>query len=196
MDYCTIDDVKSRLDISSDSYDFRISEFVTVCSRWVDEYCHLPANGFTVSSDSTRYFGHGDLSIREQFRTLRLDAPLISVTTLTNGDGAVLAPAAYRLEPRNESHYWSIRLLSGYSWNFNVDGEVIVLGKWGYSTVTPPPVKEATALFSAWILKRYQAALQDANANFDLGQITYSESVPKQVKALLTPYQNKARLVG
>ena len=57
-------------------------------------------------------------------------------------------------------------------------------------------MKEATALFAAWLLKRYQAALQDATANFDLGQLTYSESVPKQVKALLTPYQNKARLVG
>ncbi len=196
MDYCAIEDVKSRLNINSGDYDFQIAEFVTMCSRWVDEYCRLPADGFAAGNDSTRYFGLNDMQFASRLSVLRLDAPLLSVTTLTNGDGLVLAPAAYRLEPRNESHYWSIRLLSGYSWNFSIDGEIIVLGKWGYSLAVPSPVREATALFSAWILKRYQAALQDATANFDLGQLTYSESVPKQVKALLTPYVNKARLVG
>ena len=196
MDYCNFDDVKLRLNITGDDYDYQIADFVTTCSRWVDEYCRLPVDGFAVSNDSTRYFGHGDLSIQSWFSVLRLDTPLLTVTTLTNGDGAVLPTLAYRLEPRNENHYFSIRLLSGYSWSFATDGEISVLGKWGRSLVAPAPVKEATALFAAWLLKRYQAALQDATANFDLGQLTYSESVPKQVKALLTPYQNKARLVG
>ena len=193
MDYCNFDDVKLRLNITGDDYNYQIADFVTTCSRWVDEYCRLPVDGFAVSNDSTRYFGHGDIS---GFVALRLDVPLISVTTLTNGDGVILPPLAYRLEPRNENHYFSIRLLSGYSWSFATDGEISVLGKWGRSLVVPAPVKEATALFAAWLLKRYQAALQDAAANFDLGQITYSESVPKQIKALLTPYVNRARLVG
>jgi len=193
MDYCNFDDVKLRLNITGDDYNYQIADFVTTCSRWVDEYCRLPVDGFAVSNDSTRYFGHGDLS---GFVALRLDVPLISVTTLTNGDGVILPPLAYRLEPRNENHYFSIRLLSGYSWSFATDGEISVLGKWGRSLVVPAPVKEATAMFAAWTLKRYQAALQDATANFDLGQITYSESVPKQIKALLTPYVNRARLVG
>lgn len=196
MDYCNFDDVKLRLNITGDDYDYQIADFVTTCSRWVDEYCRLPVDGFAVSSDSIRYFGHGDLSIHERFRVLRLDAPLLTVTTLTNGDGAILPVQAYRLEPRNELRFWSIRLLSSYSWSLDADGEITVTGKWGYSAVVPAPVKEATSMFAAWLLKRYQAALQDATASFDLGQLTYSESVPKQVKALLTPYQNKARLVG
>ncbi len=196
MDYCTFDDVKLRLNITSDDYNYQIADFVTTCSRWVDEYCRLPVDGFAVSGDSTRYFGHGDLSIHSSFSVLRLDMPLLTVTTLTNGNGALIPSPAYRLEPRNENHYFSIRILSGYSWSFATDGEISVSGKWGRSSSVPAPVKEATAMFAAWTLKRYQAALQDATANFDLGQITYSESVPKQIKALLTPYVNRARLVG
>ena len=196
MDYCNFDDVKLRLNIAGGDYDYQIADFVTTCSRWVDEYCRLPVDGFAVASDTVRYFGIGDLRLHSRLDVLRLDAPLLSVTALTNGDGAILPPQSYRLEPRNESPHWSILLLSGYSWSFATDGEISVLGKWGRSLVVPAPVKEATALFAAWLLKRYQAALQDATANFDLGQLTYSESVPKQVKALLTPYQNKARLVG
>lgn len=195
MNYCTFDDVKQRLNITSNDYDFQIAEFVGACSRWVDERCKLPVDGFAVSAETTRYFSHNDLSIQSSFSVLRLDAPLLSVTTLTNGNGAILPAQAYRLEPRNENHYWSIRLLSGYSWSFATDGEIEIVGMWGRSLVPPSPVKEATAIFSAWMLKRYQAALQDATANFDLGQITYSESVPKQVEALLKPYVNRARLV-
>lgn len=195
MDYCAIDDVKSRLNINGGDYDFQISDFVTTCSRWVDEHCRLPVDGFAVESETTRYFGQGDLSINSRFSVLRLDMPLLAVTTLTNGNGSILPAEAYRLEPRNDDHFFSIRLLSGYSWSFVADGEIEVAGKWGRSLAAPAPVREATAMFAAWTLKRYQAALQDAAANFDLGQITYSESIPKQVKALLNPYVNRARLV-
>ena len=62
MDYCNFDDVKLRLNITGDDYNYQIADFVTTCSRWVDEYCRLPVDGFAVSNDSTRYFGHGDLS--------------------------------------------------------------------------------------------------------------------------------------
>ena len=78
MDYCNFDDVKLRLNITGDDYDYQIADFVTTCSRWVDEYCRLPVDGFAVSNDSTRYFGHGDLSIQSGSSVMRLDNPLLT----------------------------------------------------------------------------------------------------------------------
>jgi ADP-ribose pyrophosphatase YjhB (NUDIX family) len=46
MDYCNFDDVKLRLNITGDDYNYQIADFVTTCSRWVDEYCRLPVDGF------------------------------------------------------------------------------------------------------------------------------------------------------
>ena len=62
-------------------------------------------------------------------------------------------------------------------------------GVWGLAASTPPPVKEAAIVFAGWMFKRYQAALSDATVNFDLGELTYSQAVPKQVIALLDPFQ-------
>ena len=55
------------------------------------------------------------------------------------------------------------------------------------ASVAPPNVMEAATMWSAYLVKRYQAALQDATANQDLGQLVYSEAIPKQVLALLRP---------
>jgi hypothetical protein len=53
-----------------------------------------------------------------QGRELRLDAPLLEVITLTNGDGTVLTTTEYHLEPRNASPYGAIKIneLASYSW--------------------------------------------------------------------------------
>ena len=44
-------------------------------------------------------------------------------------------------------------------------------------------------MLTAWTYKRYTVGLQDATANLDLGQLVYSEGVPKQVQMLLQGYR-------
>ena len=190
-DYCTVTQVKTRLDISSAGYDSLLGELATAASRWVDRYCRLPVDGFAQATSATRYY-EDDAVIGS---TLILDVPVISVSSIVNGNGATVAASSYRLLPRNEAPYWRIRLLSGYSWLWTTDGEIQVTGLWGYSTTAPEPVQEATAMLAAWMFKRYQSALQDATVNVDLGELTYSESIPKQVRALLQPYLNLGRVI-
>lgn len=189
-DYCTTSQVKAagRLDISGTSYDTQLAEMVTAASRWIDRYCTDGIdNAFAQGTDATRYYDHRAV----QGEALHLDAPLLTVTTLTNGDGAVISSTYYRLWPRNTGHHLQVRLLSAAAWAFAADGEISVAGKWGLalSGATPQPVSEACAMLSAWMFKRYQAALADATANLDIGQLIYGEAMPKQVVALLTPYR-------
>lgn len=71
---------------------------------------------------------------------LLLDADLLAVTTLTNGDSTVLTTTDYILEPANSYPKFGIRLkdVSSYAWaasSANSSQQVIsVSGVWGYRT--------------------------------------------------------------
>jgi hypothetical protein len=186
-DYCALVDLQApgRLDITGTGYDAVLADLVTACSRWVDRYCKVPVNAFAQTDSAVRYYGRASVMVD----TLFLDAPLLSVTTLVTGGGATLTGAQYRLFPRNGEYYTAIGLLSGVSWGWSIDGEIAVTGAWGMATTPPEPVKEATVMMAAWTFKRYMAGLQDATANLDLGQLLYSEGVPKQVQFLLSGYR-------
>lgn len=190
-DYCTTANIKGagRLNITDSGYDTQLGEIITAASRWIDRFCAGDiVNAFAVGTDTTRYYSQDNL----QGGTLFLDAPLLAVTSITNGDSAAVASNTYRLWPRNAPYYYQVRLLStADGWAFDTDGEIAIVGKWGLalSGSTPEPIKEACAMLAAWMFKRYQAALADATANFDLGQLVYNEAMPKQVVALLEPYR-------
>ena len=187
-DYASASQVKSRLDITGSDYDTVLGELVTAASRWVDRYCRLPEDAFAVDSDSTRYYDEG--AVVDDM--LYLDAPLAQVTSVVNGDGTTLSSSSYWLWPRNRSGEpaWGIRLKSTERWLFSdVDSEIAVTGRFGYSTTAPSAVVEATAALAAWLFKRYQAAMSDGTANFELGQLVYSDAMPKQVRAMLETFQ-------
>lgn len=192
MAYCTAEEIESRLDITGSSYSFDLTELANVASDWIDMHCHVPSSGYQVTADTTRYFDHCAINGRE----LVLDIPLLTVTSVTDGDGTTVSSANYRLTPRNGPRYNAITLLSSYYWRISdVDDEITVVGKFGYSLTTPTPVKEAALMLAGWIFKRYQAALQDNIVNQDLGQIVYGAAMPKQVCALLAPFVNYASLI-
>ena len=70
--------------------------------------------------------------------TIQLDADLLSMTTLTNGDGSVIASTDYILRSINNPPYWSVKLrdVSTVNWEQSTLGsneQVIgVTGVWGW----------------------------------------------------------------
>jgi hypothetical protein len=191
-DYCTKAQVKApgRLNITAATYDTEIDAMIAAASRWIDRVTYDVEDAFAATVAASRYYELD--AIRDG--VLAVDKPLLSVTTLTNGDGNVLAAGTYRLQPRNTTPYWEIRLLSSYAWSWITDGEVEVEGVWGFSATVPAPVQEACMMLAGWMYKRYQAALADATANADLGQLIYGEAMPKQVIALLKPYMQGPKM--
>lgn len=186
MDYCTVGDIQTALDLAGASNDLLLGGIITSASAWIDAHCGLPAGGFKVTADTTRYYEVRSL----RGGMLHLDAPCLSVTTLLNADGTEVAANNRRLYPLNGGRYWQIRLLNGHAWFIVDEGLYAVTGRFGWSAIVPPPVSEATIMLSGWMFKRYQAALQDNAAAPELGQIVYGEAIPRQVLALLAPYRN------
>lgn len=188
--YCTAADIRTALNITSTADDTRLTTLAGAVSTRLDRMYNLPDGGFAVSADSVRYYD--EYSVCEG--VLRLDMPCLSVTTLVDAASSTIPSNGYRLTPVNGERHWAIQLLSGYGWGWVTDGLITVTGKFGWSTAVPNDVHEAATMYAAWLYKRYQAALQDNTANQELGQLIYSEPIPKQVLALLPPRNGKAML--
>ena len=92
------------------------------------------------ATSGTRYYTSSSMDGQR----LYLGADILSVTTLTNGNAAVISGTNFTLEPRNSTVKDTIRLHDGYGWEYStVDSVVTVLGSWGYSASPPADVKRA-----------------------------------------------------
>lgn len=189
--YCTVDDIKGkgRLDIDSTQYDADLDAMLVGISRRIDRYYGVVDNAFYQTATATRSYEADAV----YGRTLVLDMPIITVSSIVNGDAIAVPADDYRLWPRNGRWYNEIRLRENATaisaWGFITDGEIAVTGKWGFALAVPDEIREAATYWASWLLKRYHAALQDASANIDLGRITYSEAMPKTVVNMLPGYR-------
>jgi hypothetical protein len=139
--YATLQEYKDYSDItSSDSTDDAVVEdVITSASRFLDSM----TNRTFYARTETRLFDVPGS------RKLRLDDDLLTISTLTNGDGTVLTTSDYRLLPANVSPKYAIKLLdtSAVFWEADSSGgyevAISVLGTWGYVATTPFDVHQA-----------------------------------------------------
>lgn len=82
---------------------------------------------------------------------------LLSVTSLLNGDGTVLAPSQYWLRPQNTPPYGYIVLQSSGAWIFNTDGLITLTGRFGASLTAPPGIQLATKMLAAYYYREKDA---------------------------------------
>lgn len=183
--YTTIAAVKTSLNITASTDDALLTRIVSAASDWVDKHCNVITGGFA-AAESTRVYTVSDLAADGD---LVLDVPLVSLTTLTDGAGVAVPSGNIRLLPLNGVLKWRLKLVDDDFALSDSNAQISVKGKFGYSTTPSEGVAEATIMLAAWIYKRYQAALQDATANQELGSVIYSSAMPKQVVELLKPYR-------
>lgn len=152
--YCLLADVKSELGIppATSTYDADLSRMITQASRAVDAF--TGRRFYTPTLDETRLF---DVP-REWTDDLLLDFDLYSLTSITNGNGTVIASTDFVLLPANSTPKWGVRLKwrsRSTVWEPSADGDyeqvVQVTGKWGFSSSAPGPIARAVAdTVKAW----------------------------------------------
>lgn len=174
MSYAELEDLKTYLKITYSTDDTILSDALDAATRAIDAYC---GRSF-VARTETRYYSYAD--VRGQ--TLWLDDDLLSVTTLTNADNAVLTDAYYRLEPRSgDGPRHAIRLLSTAAWSFNQDGEIAIAGKWGYSLRPDPLIVQACLWLATYFYRLKDNQTFDVTATPELGTITIPRGMPQQL---------------
>jgi hypothetical protein len=182
--YVTLAELKTYLGIVDTSDDALLTAMLSAAHDAVDAHCGRWFEGRT----ATRVYGPGDVTRQ----ILRLDAELLSVTTLTNGDGSVIATANVVLWPRNSLPAWAIRLKSTLLWTFaDADSEISVVGSWGYAATPPAAIIQATKRVAGWLYRGKDAQVFDVSGHQAFGQVTISRELPGDVRALLTPYRRR-----
>jgi hypothetical protein len=186
-DYCTLSDVRTDIGAISTSDDDMLENMIHDASREIDSYC---ARRFYAVGETRYYDAIADVDCVD----LYLDDDLTYVTSITNGDGAVLLTTDYVLVPYNRNPKYLVRLKasSGKSWTYLSDPEkaIIVAGSWGYSPDLTPPddIRRAAIGLVRWRYQQRQAPFEQAGQG-DTGTYTVSSGIPSDIQRMLQPYR-------
>jgi hypothetical protein len=191
---------------TSDSWDSDVDEalvndLLTRASALIDTYC---GRYFASDSDKTDV-GSSDSYVTRKFDALEdvdgfylyLDRDLCEISSITNGDSdaTTVSSSDYVTEPRNDTPYFAIKLLSstGTYWEYVTDPEnaISVAGIWAYSKTAPNDIIHATVRLASWLYK--QRINTDADLDRPLltnaGVTIMPSQLPADVTRLLMPYR-------
>jgi hypothetical protein len=193
MALVTLADFKTYAGTTSTGSDDLLQACLDAGEREVLNFCKRSTayTGFEESTGLTRYYRAGDLVDLPEFggksgTVLWLgDADLLSVDSLTNGDGTAISSTGYWLEPRNRAPYRCIRLKTAESWQFDTDGEIAVTGSWGYSTGPDAEIVDCVKQTAKYKLDLRASQTYDVTASPEIGVITIPKGMPANVRLAL-----------
>ena len=186
MSYCTVTDVLDYLGIDDGSSISAslIESHIEAAQGMIDNYCHRT---FEVGAVATRYVDALGDHIRG--RALYLDDELYSITSITLGDGTVLASTDYVTIPRNVPPFTGIRLKHSSdhnSWRYVTDweGAIEIEGGWAFSETAPAVVREACISLAAFYYRQKDQPFTDVTA-VEAGVVMRPIGIPAHVRAML-----------
>ena len=187
MTYCTLAQVKAYLGSEVIADDALIEDLIDYAQAIIDD---TTQKTFEVTTDSTRYFD----AVKDVIgTTLYFDKPIISITSITNGDATTVTSSQYVTVPINDTPYWGVKIKSDQSiyWTYNDAREnaITIVGKWAYSLTAPNAIKHATIRLASYLYRQ-----RDSSSDFDRpvvveGAMTILPGdLPRDVLRLLAPY--------
>lgn len=187
MAYAELYEVKQYLGIGDQTSDDVILGYLIARAQSVIE-AYTGRNFEAITA--TRYFTTDNIKGRYLYLW---GYDLLTVTTLTNGDDTEIASANYRLEPRNETPKWGIRLNEDTTWEMaDSDSEISVAGTWGYTATPPDDIKHACIRLAAFLYRQ-----KDTSADIDRPLVTgdgvtiMPGSIPQDVRMMLDRYKRR-----
>lgn len=148
MAYATLSEIKRYLGISSTDDDALLATLSDAASRMID---NLTGRTFEAPADTTRY--HTEDNVDGD--TLWFDTDVAAITSITNGDGVVVASTNWRTKPRNQTPYYAVELKEDSSVTWDTDsGDIAVVGRFAYSTTAPDVVAQVCVRIVAYLYRQ------------------------------------------
>jgi hypothetical protein len=151
-EYTTVPKVKIQAGIDRDdtSQDAWIQSLIEPVSRAIDEHCH-------------RWFYARTLTIpwdyQDPWKLMLWGRDLLSITTLTNGNGTAFSAGQYFLYPTFGPPYRWIEIARNrgvlFNWSGTPQQAISIAGTWGYleDGETPTRIQYAAAAWLSYLLK-------------------------------------------
>lgn len=184
MTYTTLNVVKQNLGADTAADDTILNQKIAAAQAEIDRYTGRTFEAVT----ATRYYNENYWGF--DGKLLLLDSDLLTVTTLTNGDGDVIPSSGYWLEPQNQAPYTCIRLKSAYDWTIDEDGQISIAGTWGYSATAPANIVEACTELTLYLYRLKDVSNLTATTLPGSGDTPIPIDLPKHVKAMLANYRS------
>jgi hypothetical protein len=160
---------------------------------------------FEVSADTTRKYtpiidrigsGMGFQGSLIDDYTIDLDFDLISITSITNGDGSAVPTSAVVTMPLNFTPGYAVRIkqASGYFWTYtgSPEASVSITGRFGYSLTPPANIVQATLRLASQMYRQRDGSPDLGNSIISAdGSTIVTSAMSRDIEALLKPYRRR-----
>jgi hypothetical protein len=190
MAYATRTQVKEYLGMlaGTTSEDDLLDDIIARVQAFVDSYT---GRKFEVPADTTRLFD-AKMDTTANRLALTFDHDLISITSITNGDGTSVTSDQYVLLPTNYSPKFAIRFKASANkyWTYEDDPEeaISIVGRWGYSLTAPLDVEQATIRLASYIYRQKDNAGEFDRTILAGNSTLLPTQIPRDVLEYLQPY--------
>lgn len=181
MAYATTAEFKAYQGIVTPNDDALIGHLLDRATAWLDREANRT---LYADSDTTRaHDSHEDT----EGMTLYLDGDLAAITTITNGDTVAVSSPEYVTEPRNDTPFYAIKLLSssGKAWEAAANGDsenaITITGKWSFFATKPATLTHHCIRLASYAYSQKDASTFDVVAVPDAGVIQVPQGFPADV---------------
>ena len=204
-DYATLSELQASMPgsgISSTDYESLLTDLLTRASRAIDRFTKRAPGAYAVTSsdEQTRYYD-GSGSATQYLDEMAAAPSYVGVSEaggVASTDYTTYPSTDYFIEPVNApyegmpyTHLVLDQLNGGKALWYSLSHSVKVTAAFAYalSTAIPDEIVQATIIQAARWFKRGQQAFQDTGAIAELGQLTYTQSLDPEVKAIIEHYR-------
>lgn len=185
--YASLWETKRYLAIDGTTDDALIQESLVRAEALIDAHTRRAF----VGTAGTRFFNRFTQdNIRNNAFYLAED--LFSLTALTLGNGQSVPVGSVWLEPRAGPPYRALRLRSSYVYTWNTDTDMEIVGTWGYGTIAPFDITQATIRLAAQVYRQKDQSVTDTVGNDALGVQQMPRGLPRDVYDILEKYRSRS----
>ncbi len=191
MAYTTTALLKSYMGITASTDDTLLSLCIDRAQATVESYTNRV---FEASADTTRKFTP---IVNTQWLGSGLYGDLISITSITNGDGSAVPTGSVVLLSPNRTPAWAVRIKesSGYVWKYTdtPEASVSIVGRWGYSLTAPANIIQATLRLASQMYRQRDGSPDLGNSLISAdGSTIVTSAMSRDIEALLKPYRRRS----
>lgn len=190
--YITLNDLKGYLGLGTETdQDALLQACINNAERAIDSYCRRSFVGEPGTRSFNRYKAD---HIREN--TFWMQEDLHTIVSLTLGDGRsvpVGPGGSVWLQPVEGPPYRGVQLKSAYVYTWNTDQDMHIAGTWGYGTIAPDDIAQATVRYATFIYRQKDSSTNDQiGYEQGAGVTPMGRGMPDDVRYMLAPYRSRS----